>query len=72
MKASTNFGFWRQSYFLCEFLLQHKKKSFPQTIFFFAILKSWMPKNMCTLRHKVRNGQNLPHESPTFRHFFSK
>ena len=27
---------------------------------------------MCNLRHKVHNGQNLPHESPNFTNFFSK
>ena len=29
-----------------------------------------MSRNMCKLRHKVRNDQNLPNESPNFRNFF--
>ena len=30
-----------------------------------------MSRNMCKLRHKVRNGQNLPKGGPNFRHFQS-
>ena len=29
-----------------------------------------MSRNMRKMRHKVRNGQNLPHESPNFTIFF--
>ena len=29
----------------------------------FSVSNSRMSRNMCELRHKVRNGQNLPHES---------
>ena len=29
-----------------------------------------MSKNMCNLRHKVRNGQNLPNENPNFTSYF--
>ena len=36
-------------------------------LFLFSILHSKMSRNMCKLCHKVRNGQNLPHESPNFR-----
>ena len=28
-----------------------------------------MSRNMCNLRHKVRNGQNLPHESLNFANY---
>ena len=29
-----------------------------------------MSRDMCKLRHKLRNGQNLPNESPNFRNNF--
>ena len=29
-----------------------------------------MSRNMCKLRQKVRNGQNLPHGNPNFRNNF--
>ena len=28
-----------------------------------------MSKNMCKWRHKMRNGLNSPHESPSFRYY---
>ena len=39
--------------------------------FLFSTLNSKLSRNMCKMRHKVPNGQNLPHESPYFtNHFF--
>ena len=47
------------------------KSVFPKQLFLFSILHSKLSRNMCKLCHKVRNGQNLPYESPNFRnHFF--
>ena len=43
---------------------------FPKHFFLFSTLISKMSRNMCYLRHKVRNGHNLPHESPNFTNYF--
>ena len=43
------------------------KTVFPKHFF---IVQSKMSRNMCELRHRVRNGQNLLHESPNFRNYF--
>ena len=52
-----------------RFLRPHFQNSFPQT-FYISIVNSKMSRSMCNLRHKVRNGQNLPHESPNFTNYF--
>ena len=36
------------------------KTVFPEHFFLFSVLSSRMSKNICTLRHKVRNAQNIP------------
>ena len=47
-------------------------KQFSLNIFvLFSILRSKLSRNMCKLCHKVRNGQNLPHETPNFTNLFS-
>ena len=43
----------------------------PNNIFMFSSQNSKMSRNMHKLRHKVRNGQNLRHGSPNFKHFQS-
>ena len=40
--------------------------------FWFSTLNSKWSRNMCKMRHKVPNGQNLPYESPNFRIIFFK
>ena len=42
------------------------KTVFPKHFFLFSTLNSRMSRNTRKLRHKVRNGHNLPHESPNF------
>ena len=42
------------------------KTVFPKDFFLFSTLNSKTSRNMRKMRHKVRNGQNLPHESPNF------
>ena len=54
----------------CRFLRPHLKKQFFQKkILLFSFLTSRMSRKMCKLRHRVRNGKNLPHESPNFENF---
>ena len=45
----------------CRFLRPH---------FSFPFLDSKISRYMCKLHRKVRNGQNLPHESPNFTNYF--
>ena len=49
-----------------RFLRPHFQNSFPWTIFLFSTPNSKMSRNTRKLHHKVRNGQNLPHESLNF------
>ena len=42
------------------------KTVFLQQFFLFSTISLKMSRNMHKLRHKLRNGQNLPHESPNF------
>ena len=49
-----------------QFSIQFSLNNF----FLFSTLNSKMSKNWCKLRHKLRNGQNLPHESPNFTNYF--
>ena len=58
---------------LVDFWDQIFKTVFPKFFVWFSTLYSKMSRNMRKMRHKVRNGQNLPHESPNFtNYFFSK
>ena len=41
-------------------LRPHFQNSFLSTIFLFPIVNSKMPRDMCTFRHKVRNGHFYP------------
>ena len=69
MKAFTIFGgLWGQN----QFLLQISETTFSKQIslIFFCNVHSKMFRNMYKLRQKVRNGQNLPQESPNFRNYF--
>ena len=45
--------------------------SFPSIFFLFSSLNSKKSRNMCNLRHKVRNGYFYPHGSPNFKIFQS-
>ena len=55
---------------LKEFWDQIFKTVFSNNFFLFSTLNSKMSKNMRNMRHKVRNGQNLPNESPNFTNYF--
>ena len=72
MKAFTIFGgFWGQN----QLFLQISETSFSKqfsihNFFLFSILHCKMSRNMCKLRHKVRNRKNLPHEILNFRNIF--
>ena len=46
------------------------KTVFPKQCFLFSTLNSKLSWNICKLRPKVRNGQNIPHESPNFTNYF--
>ena len=51
----------------CTKLRPHFQTTFALQLFFlFSILNSRMSRNMRKLRHKVGNGQNLPHGNPNF------
>ena len=63
---------WVKTSLSGRFLRPHFQNSFPLT-FVCSTQNSKMYRNMCNLRHKVRNGQNLPHyESSNFTNFFLK
>ena len=66
MKTFTIFGgFWGRN----QFFLYIYETTFSKQLVLFSILHSKMSRNVCQLRHKVRNGQHLPHESPNFRNY---
>ena len=73
MKIFTIFGgFWGQNQVSWQISATTFFNSFPSIFFLFSTFNSKMSKNTCKLRHKVRNGQNLPHESPIFTNYFLK
>ena len=55
---------------LIDFLDHIFKTVVPKQFLLFSILHFNMSRNMCKLRHKVRNGQTLPHASSNFRNKF--
>ena len=63
--------FWGQNWFFWQISETTFSNQF-SLIFFclFSILNSKISRNMCKLLHKVRNGQNLLHESPKFTNNF--
>ena len=63
---------WTHRPFFQKSWTTFSKKKFPIFFVLFSTLKSKMSQNMCKLRHKVCNGQNLPHGSPNFKHFQSE
>ena len=54
----------------CGFLRPHFKAVYPKQCFLLPTQSLRMPRNVCKMHHKVRNGQNLPHEGPNFRNEF--
>ena len=59
------FRFWGKNQFLLvNFWDPIFKTLFPKQFFVFSTLDSKMSKNMCKLRRKVRNDQNLAYDSP--------
>ena len=74
MKTCSFFGgFQGQNQFFWQISETTFSKQFSLNNFcLFPTLNSNMSRNMCKLCHKVRNGQNLPHESLNFTNYFFK
>ena len=64
-------GIWGQNCFFWYISETWFSKQFSLTIFF-STLNSKTSRNKRKMRHKLRNGQNLPHESSNFTIFFFK
>ena len=73
-----SFQFWTIPKYVFKWLFLRrifkslKFKVFPEQFGLFTTLNSKMSRNMRKMCHKVRNGQNLPHESPNFTNYFFK
>ena len=66
MKACTIFGgFWGQHWFFQQISETTFSKLF--LLCFVCLFSTLISKLSRNMRHKVRNGQNLPHESPKLR-----
>ena len=61
---------WDKASASSKFLRPHYQTVFLKHFFLFSTPNSKMSRNMCNLRPKVRNGQNIPHESPNFTDYF--
>ena len=64
-------GFWGQNYLFWQISETRFSKQFSLKFFcLFSTPNSKTSRNIRKMRHKVRNGQNLPRESPNFTNNF--